>query len=71
MDILVIFISFLLNITGGFIVLAIVSLVVLSVGVFTVKTARLLIVLLNYSVTEPEKKIVANVQRLHKKMNKK
>lgn len=71
MDILVIFISLLLNITGGFIVLAIVSLVVLSVGVFTVKTARLLIVLLNYSVTEPEKKIVANVQRLHKKMNKK
>ena len=71
MDILVTFISFLLNVTGGFIVLAIISLVMLAVGVYTFKTARLLIALLNYAVTEPEKKIVSNVQKLNKRMNKK
>ncbi len=71
MEILANFISFLLNVTGGFIVFAIISLIILIVTVYTVKAIRLLIALLNYSITEPEKKIVANVQKLHKKMNKK
>ena len=71
MENLAVFISFLLNVTGGFIVLAIIFLIVLTIGIYTFKTARLLIALLNYAVTEPEKKIVSNVQKLNKRMNKK
>lgn len=67
MNILSAFITFLFLVVGGFIALAIALLIVLAVGVYTYKAAKMLIALLNAAIKEPEEKIVKKVRKLNKK----
>ena len=66
MNILSAFITLLFLGVGGVIALALAVLIVLSVGVYTYKAAKLLVALLNAAIKEPEVKIVARVRKLGK-----
>lgn len=67
MQTLTLFVGFLFLVVGGFIALAIALLIILAVGVYTYKAAKMLIALLNAAIKEPEDKIVRKVRKLNKK----
>lgn len=70
MNTLISFIAFLLLFTGGAIALTFTVLFLSVLAVVAVKAFRLLIALFNFSISEPELKIVACAQRLNKRIKK-
>ena len=71
MNVLILFITYLILFVVGFAALSLAVLLLLTIGVYVYKASRLLIALLNAAVKEPEEKIVKKVRRLNKTVKSK
>jgi len=67
LSLLSLFVSNLYYLVVAFITLCVAILVLSGFGVMTFRVSKILYALLQYSVTEPEQKIVRKVQKLNKK----
>lgn len=65
MELLILFVSILLNVAGALIALAFVALFISYLGVGSFKAFRILVAMLNFSIAEPEAAIIRNVQKLN------
>lgn len=65
MEILIMFISLLLKLSGGIIALVFVLLFLAALAIGAFRAFRIMVALLHYSIAEPEAKLVREAQRLN------